>query len=137
MKTLITMRFSRNHRGIERRISTEQMPTKSDFLSGKIPYIFRCSCGRHAYSFHISPETVTVVGFCSGGAGTVKKNVPHTDALSLLVDRCDPTVLFELRILGLFVLVETIRRKKRRIKEKVTEGRFRDALAIIDEKPED
>ena len=85
------------------------MPTKNDFLSRHIPYIFHCSCGRHAYSFHISPETVTVVGFCSGGAGTVKNNVPHIDALDLLATRSDPTVLFELRILGLFDLVSEIR----------------------------
>ena len=115
MKTVISKRISRNHRGIERRISTEQMPTKSDFLSGKIPYIFRCSCGRHAYSFHISPETITVVGFCSGGAGTVKKNVPHIDALDLIATRSDPTVLLEFRILGLFTLVELIQREKHRI----------------------
>ena len=115
MKTVNSKRISRNHRGIERRISTEQMPTKSDFLSGKTPYIFRCSCGRHAYIFHISPETVTVVGHCSGGAGKVKNNVPHIDALDLLATRSDSTVLLELRILGLFDLVKLIRRVKRKL----------------------
>ena len=119
MKTNVSRRTSRNTRGIERTIRTRQMPTREDFLSRHICYTFSCSCGRHAQVFHLSPETVTVTGHGPGGAGTVKGNVPHKDALSLLVRDTDPRVLFELRILGLFELVDVIRHEKTRVEHQL------------------
>ena len=115
MKTNVSKRISLNPRGIERIIRTTQMPTGEDFLGRYICYTFSCSCGRHAHVFHILPETVTVTGHGPGGAGTIKSNVPHKDALSLLVRDTDTTVLFELRILGLFELVDVIRHEKTRV----------------------
>ena len=119
MKTNVSKRISLNPRGIERTIRTRQMPTREDFLGRHICYTFSCSCGRHAHIFYISPETVTVTGHGPSGAGTIKSNVPHKDALSLLVRDTDTTVLFELRILGLFELVDVIRHEKSRVKHRL------------------